>query len=183
MIIELTARLLARPERAWAGLVADGREEGDLPSPAAHAATLAGLSVIATFVGASLEPGRSVGGVVVDGLTAIVGYVGAVALAVVLLPRALARAAPVDPAAAARFGSASILPLASSGVLNVLPLWGPTLALTLLGTVLTARSAWIGAHSLLGWSGGARWRASALVVGAGLLPLIASTAARAFLIR
>jgi len=75
------------------------------------------------------------------------------------------------------------MPLAASGAFNFLPLWGSTLGLGLLGTVLSARSAWIGSKTLLGRSGGAQWRATALLVSAGVAPLLASTATRALLIR
>jgi len=149
----ITARLLFRPERAWSGLV-DAETIGEgLPSPLGLATTLAALSVVATLVGASLDPGRSVGGVVVHGLTAIVGYEGAVLCAVFAARRILARHARFSDPLAARLGAGATMPLAASGTLNFLPLWGPTLALTLIGTVLTARSAWIGSRTLLGGSG------------------------------
>ncbi len=174
MIVGLTARLIALPEMGWPRLAAalDGGEA--LPSPAAHAAAVAGLAVVATFVGASIEAGASVGSVVIEGLTAVAGYVGAAVL-VTAIPPASIGLPPADRDRVARLGSAAALPVLASGIFDVIPMTGLAIAWTLLGAAATGWSGWLGASALLGIEGGERRKAAATVTIVATAPILLAT--------
>lgn len=182
MILSLTARLIALPELAWPRLVAACDANEPLPSPLAHGSVVAVASVLATVLGGAIEPGRTVGGVAVHGLTAIVGYVGASVLAPLLGAKLLPSLAETEPLRA-RFASAAVLPLAVCGVLNIVPLSGLSIFWALAAAGLTARSAWLGASSMLGLAGPDRKRATIMVTLLGALPVLVATVFRIVLTR
>lgn len=182
MIIQLTARLVVLPERAWSEVEALSARGEALPSPAGHAAAAASLSVLASIIGAVQEPGQSVGGVVIDVLTAIVGYGGVAAFAALVAP-ALVRAEGADSSPISRLGSAAALPLCLSGVFNFLPSPFVPLASLTLGALLSLRAAWTLTHSLLGLEGRPRARAAMELTALSALPLVAAILYRAFFTR
>lgn len=182
MILSLTARLIALPELAWPRLVAACDADEPLPSPIAHASVVAVASVLMTVIGGAIEPGRTVGGVAVHGLTAIVGYVGASVLAPILGSKLLPAPAETQHLRG-RYASAAVLPIAVCGVMNIVPLTGLSLFWALAAAGLTARSGWLGASSMLGLEGPDRKRATVTVTLLGALPVLVATIFRIVLTR
>jgi hypothetical protein len=128
-------------------------------------ASIALVSVAATGLGWAVKPGTTAAGAVLHMLAAVVGYVGGAALAVALSPRII----DGDSGGAqdvSRYASGAVLPVALSGMLNVVPLIPMNLVLALAGAALSVQSGWIGASNMLALEGQARKRAA--VVPAGL---------------
>lgn len=181
MIVALTAKLIAVPELAWPRLVAAVDTAERLPPPIGHAGALAAISVVATVIGAALAPGHTAAGVVTHGLFATAGYVGACATAIWVLPRLL-RDSGQTPEALSRYGASAVLPLALSGVLNLIPLVGLGFIWTACGAALSARSAFLGASQFLALEGDRRRHAAALVAITGSVPVLISIGLRLLLI-
>lgn len=171
MLLSLTARLIAVPEHAWPRLTAACASGEPLPSPMGHAAGVAAISVIATTIGAAVGTGATVASVVLVMLFGIAAYVGAAAAAVTFGPKVVS-APGREPAELARFASAAVMPLAVSGVFNVVPFALLGLVCGLLGAALTAWSAHVGASAMLGLEGPARRNAAAAVTAVGLAPVL-----------
>ncbi|NCQ60267.1 MAG: hypothetical protein GW913_06305 [Myxococcales bacterium] len=182
MILALTAKLIAVPELAWPRLVAAVDAEEPLPPPLGHACALAAISVVATLFGSALAPGHTAASVVSHTLAATAGYVGASAAVVLGLPKALAHLPAVDAQSLARYGAASMLPLALSGVFNLVPMPGLSVLWTLGAAALAARSAFLGASQFLALEGNSRRNAAAMVVILGSTPILLSLAFRIFII-
>lgn len=175
MLAKLTLKLAALPEQAWPRFAVAHRQQEGLPSPLQHVAAAAFVSVIATLIGGAARSGATSGGAILQGLIAVVGYVGGAALAVELGPHlgALARTPRAD---AARFASGAVLPVALSGVANAIPLFPLSFALALAGAASSAHSGWIGASAMLALEGQARFRAAAVPAGLAVsLVLLATT--------
>jgi len=180
VIIALTAKLIAVPEEAWPRLVSTCERGEPLPPPVGHAATVGALSALATIVGAAITVGASVGGTVVHALAAVAGYVGAAVGCTSLAPM-LIRLSTSSPDQVARYASAAVLPLLASGILCVVPLTVLALGWTTLGTILCARSSWIGANAMLGLSGRPRRNATIVVAAVGAVPVLTGIALRILL--
>lgn len=166
MLAGLTLKLAAMPEQAWPRFALAHTEEGALPSPLRHAAAVALVSVLATGLGWTLRPDATTGGAVLQLLTAVVGYVGGTALAIELGPKLFGGRGQPSEEAEARFASGAVLPIALSGIGNVVPLPLMSFVLALAGTAASAHSGWIGASAMLALEGQARKRAA--IVPAGL---------------
>ena len=181
MLAKLTLRLAASPEQAWPhfavlhSVAADAPQS--LPSPVRHAVAAGFLSVFATGLGWMLHAGASSGGTVLHMLLATVGYVGGPALAVILSPAWL-RGTGSASDSAARFASGAVLPLALSGVANLLPLLPLSFVLALAGTAASAHSGWVGASALLALEGPARTRAAAVPAGLAVSLVLLATFVR-----
>ena len=176
----LTLQLAAFPERGWPR-VALAQATGDaLPSPLRHATGVAMWSVVATAMGAALRPGASVGGVVLQALAAVVGYVGGGALAIELTSRWIA-APDAAPETVSRFAAGAVLPVVVSGTFNVIPLIPMSFVLALAGAAASAHSGWIGASALLALEGQPRKRAAAAPAGVAVGLVLLATLARTVL--
>ena len=164
MLAKLTWGLAALPEQAWPRLAAAHGSAEPLPTPLKHVAGAGLLSVVATGLGWAIKPGTTAAGTVLQMLAALLGYVGGAALVVVLSPR-LITGYGGNAQDVARFGSAAVLPVALSGVLNVVPLLPMTLLLAIAGAASSAQSGWVGASAFLALEGQARKRAAAVPAG------------------
>jgi len=181
MLAKLTLRLAASPEQAWpyfavAHSVAPDTP-GSLPSPLQHAVTASFVSVFATGLGWMLRAGATSGGAVLQMLSSTVGYVGGAALAVTLTP-VLLRGTGEPSELLARFASGAVLPLALSGIVNLLPLPPLSLVLALAGAAASAHSGWVGASALLALEGPARTRAAAVPAGLAVSLVLLATFVR-----
>ncbi|NOY91626.1 MAG: hypothetical protein GXP55_10535, partial [Deltaproteobacteria bacterium] len=134
------------------------------------------------LIGASLAPGHTAAGVVAHGLAATAGYVGACVAAVVILPKVLPQTSATDAHSLGRFGGASVLPLALSGIFNLIPMAGLGILWTLGAAALTARSAFLGASQFLALEGSSRRNAAAMVAILGSVPILLSLAFRIVLL-
>lgn len=176
MLAELTVQLAALPERAWPRFAALHAAPDALPHPLRHVAMASSASVVATCFGWVLHPGATLAGVVLHALSAVVGYVGGAVLAVEL---SSAWVADAPSASVARFSSGAVLPVAVSGIGNLIPFLPISLVLALLGAAASVHSGWIGASAMLGLEGKPRKRAAAypagLAVGLVLLATLART--------
>jgi hypothetical protein len=179
MLAELTLRLAFMPERGWPRLAVAHASGEPLPSPLRHAVTAAFLSVIATGVGWSLKPGATYAGTVLQLLAALLGYVGGAALPVMLAP--VMSGLGSSSSTAARYASAAVLPVALSGLANMIPLLPLSFALALAGAALSAHSGWIGASAMLALEGQARKRAAAGPTGMAVGLVLTATFVRAVL--
>jgi len=148
-----------------------------LPSPLAHAAGVAVVSVVATTIGAAIAVGRTPANVVLSMLVAIAAYVGAVATAVTFAPRLVSAPEQTAPLLA-RWASAAVLPIAVSGLFNVVPIALLGLAWSLFGAVICAWSAYVGASAMLGLEGPARRGAAGTLAALGLGPVLAGSLLR-----
>jgi len=92
-------------------------------------------------------------------LAALVGYVGGAALAVEASSK-LVSAPDGSAQEVARFAVGAALPVALSGMLNVVPLMPMSFAFALAGAAWSVQSGWVGARALLALSGQARMRAA-----------------------
>jgi hypothetical protein len=178
MLAKLTLRLAAMPEEAWPRFAVAHAEPGALPSPWKHAAAAALVSVFATGVGWTLRPDATSGGAVLQMLIAVLGYVGGTTLAVELTPKLLGgRGAPSEDTEA-RFASGAVLPIALSGIVNLVPLPLLSFALALAGAASSAHSGWIGASAMLALEGQARKRAAIVPAGLAVSLVLLATFAR-----
>lgn len=163
------------PEEAWPRFAVAHAEEGTLPSPLRHACAVALVSVFATGIGWALRPDATSGGAVLQLLAAVVGYVGGTALAIELAPKLLGGRGQPSEDTEARFASGAVLPIALSGIGNLVPLPMMSFVLALAGTAASAHSGWIGASAMLALEGQARKRAAIVPAGlAASLVLIAT---------
>ncbi len=177
MILPLTFRLIAWPEKGWGELVAACETGDELPAAPLHGAVVALPSIVATLVGSGFLPAATVPRVVAQTLAAVAGYVGAVVLAS-SLPASLLGAPSADAPLVPRFAASASLPMALSGIFNFVPLVGLTRVWILAGAVLTSRSALIGAETLLRLEEDARPRAAAIVAAAACAPVLFTTVFR-----
>jgi hypothetical protein len=164
MLAKLTWRLAALPEQTWPRFAAAHGSAEPLPTPLKHVAGAGLISVVATGLGWAIKPGATAAGTVLQMLAALLGYVGGSALAVVLSPR-LITSPSSDAHDVSRFASGAVLPIALSGILNVIPLLPMTIVLALAGTASSVQSGWVGASALLALEGQARKRAAAVPAG------------------
>jgi hypothetical protein len=162
------------------------------------------LSVIATCVGSALRPGATLGGVVLQSLAALVGYVGGAASAVELSSRFCTRAeqpraatwasAPdVGPNAVEsslargttarvdRFASGAVLPVVLSGTFNLIPLIPMSFVLALAGAAVSVHSGWVGASAMLALEGQPRKRAAMVPAGVAVGLVLVATLLRTVL--
>ncbi len=181
VIATLTAKLVAVPEAAWPRLTAACDQREALPSPIAHASVVGAGSILATMIGAAIAPGRSLVTVLASGVAAAAGYLGAAAVAVMVVPRVLEIPETVRPLGP-RFASAAVLPIVASGLFNVVPIPGLGFVWTVVGAALAAWSGWIGASALLGLEGPARRKAAVLTAALGALPPLVASGLRLALI-
>src|SRR4051812_37514928 len=159
MLASLTWRLAAQPEQGWSQYAASPAKEESLPTPLTHAAWAGLLSVVATGLGWALKPGTTAAGTVLHMLAALVGYVGGATLAVEASPKLISK--PNGTAHdVSRFAAGATLPVALSGMLNVIPLMPLNLVLALAGTAWSVQSGLVGARALLALEGQARSRAA-----------------------
>jgi hypothetical protein len=165
MLAKLTFKLAALPEQMWPRFAAAHASAEPLPSPLKHVAGVGLISVVATGLGWAVKPGTTAAGIVLQMLAALVGYVGGAALAVELSPR-LIQGAGGTTQDVSRYASGAVLPVALSGMLNVIPLIPMNLVLALAGTASSVQSGWVGASAMLALEGQSRKRAA--VVPAGL---------------
>jgi hypothetical protein len=141
-----------------------------------HAVGVSSVSVFATCIGSAFRPGATVGGVVLQSLAALVGYVGGAASAVELSSKWVS-APDVGPNAAsdsrahgetarvARFASGAVLPVVVSGSFNLIPLLPMSFALALAGAAASVHSGWVGASAMLALEGQPRKRAAMVPAG------------------
>jgi hypothetical protein len=177
MLAKLTFRLAALPEQTWPRFAAAHAGAEPLPSPLKHVAAIALLSVAATGLGWAIKPGSTAGGAVLHMLTALVGYVGGAALAVELSPR-LIEGGSGGAQDVSRYASGAVLPVALSGMLNVIPLLPMTLVLALAGAALSVQSGWVGASDMLALEGQSRQRAAAVPAGLAVSLVLLATFVR-----
>ena len=159
MLARLTLKLAALPESGWPRFAAACAQEEPMPPPTLHAAAVAGVSVLATALGAALRSGSTTGGVLLHALAALLGYAGG-ALLVVQLTGRWVEVPRAREALVARFASGAALPVLLSGAINVLPLVPMAAVLGLAGAALSLWSGWVGASALLGLEDAARKRAA-----------------------
>ena len=115
---------------AFGGCSSEGES---LPTPLRHAAWAGLLSVVATGLGWALKPGTTAAGTVLHMLAALVGYVGGATMAVEASPKLISN--PNGNAQdVSRFAVGAALPVALSGMLNVIPLMPLTFVLALAGS-------------------------------------------------
>lgn len=164
MLAELTLQLAAFPERAWPRFAVADTTPGALPSPLRHAVGVSSVSVLATCIGSAFRPGATVGGVVLQSLAALVGYVGGAASAVELSSKWVS-APDVGPNAVSRFASGAVLPVVVSGSFNLIPLLPMSFALALAGAAASVHSGWVGASAMLALEGQPRKRAAMVPAG------------------
>ena len=119
------------------------------------------------------------GGVTLQSLAALVGYVGGAASAVELSSRWVPTPAPdVEPGAVSRFASGAVLPVAVSGIFNLIPLLPMSFALVFAGAVASVHSGWVGASAMLALEGQARKRAAVVPAGLAVGLVLLATLAR-----
>jgi hypothetical protein len=159
MLAKLTLKLAAVPEETWARFTVAHMQAEPLPTPLKHVAMASLISAGATGLGSAIRPGATAAGVVLQLLAGVVGYVGGTALAVLATP-SLLRSASTPPELAARFASGAVLPVALSGVLNIVPLFPLTFLLAIAGAASSVWSGWIGADAMLALEGEQRKRAA-----------------------
>lgn len=207
MLTELTLQLAAFPKRAWPRFVdlssltrsttrvdatdshaareADPASsvldtQGALPSPLRHAVGVSFLSVIATCLGSAFRPGATVGGVTLQSLAALVGYVGGAASAVELSSQWVSTP-NVAPHAVSRFASGAVVPVAVSGVFSLIPLFQMSFALALAGAAVSVHSGWVGASAMLTLEGQPRKRAAVIPAGVAVGLVLLATLSRTVL--
>jgi hypothetical protein len=164
MLASLTWRLAAQPEQGWSQIAGIQAKAESLPTPLRHVAWAGLLSVVATGLGWALKPGTTAAGTVLHMLAALVGYVGGATMAVEVSPKLISE--PHGSAhGVSRFAAGAALPIALSGLLNVIPLMPLTFVLALAGTACGVQSGWVGAHALLALDGQARKRAAWIPAG------------------
>jgi len=191
MLAELTVQLAALPERAWPRFSALHAAPDALPHPLRHAACVSFFSVLATGCGWVLRPGATLAGVTLHALAALVGYLGGAAVAIELSPACIA---PSDAApssaralngalrpAVSRFTSGAVLPVAASGIGNLIPSLPISFVLALLGAAASVRSSWIGASAMLALEGQPRKRAAAYPAGVAVGLVLLATLVRTVL--
>ncbi len=159
MLAKLTVKLAAAPEETWARFTVAHMQAEPLPTPLKHVAVASLLSAVATGLGAVIQPGATAAGVVLQLLGGVIGYVGGTSLAVLASPM-LIKSATTPPELVARYASGAVLPVALSGVLNVVPLFPLIFLLALAGAALSVWSGWIGADAMLAFEGDQRKRAA-----------------------
>lgn len=164
MLAELTVQLAAHPERAWPRFSALHAAPEALPHPLRHAVCVSSLSVLATGCGSVLRPGATLAGVVLHALAAVVGYVGGAAVAIELSSVCI-EAPDATPSAVSRFSSGAVLPVAASGIANMIPFLPIGFVLALLGAAASVHSGWIGASAMLALEGKPRRRAATYPAG------------------
>jgi hypothetical protein len=148
--------------------------------------------VIATCIGSAFRPGATVGGVVLQSLAALVGYVGGAASAVELSSKWVF-APDVGPNAAQnslargetsrvdRFASGAVLPVVLSGSFNLVPLLPMSFALALAGAAASVQSGWVGASAMLALEGQPRKRAAIVPAGVAVGLVLVATLLRTVL--
>jgi hypothetical protein len=197
VLSELTLQLTAFPERAWPRFTVADATAGTLPSPLRHAVGVSSLSVIATCIGSAFRPGATVGGVVLQSLAALVGYVGGAASAVELGSRwvsapdvgpnavevSLARVsgASAETARFDRFASGAVLPVVLSGSFNLIPFLPISFVLALAGAAVSVHSGWVGASAMLALEGLPRKRAAMVPAGVAVGLVLLATLLRTVL--
>jgi hypothetical protein len=180
MLAELTVQLAALPERAWPRFSALHAAPEALPHPLRHVACVSSISVLATGCGWVLRPGATLAGVVLHALAAVVGYLGGAAVAIEL--SAVCIAAPdASPPTISRFASGAVLPVAVSGIGNLIPFLPMSLVLAFLGAAASVHSGWIGASAMLALEGKPRKRAAAYPAGVAVGLVLLATLARTVL--
>jgi hypothetical protein len=133
-----------------------------------------------------------VGGVVLQSLAALVGYVGGAASAVELSsqwvsapdagPNAASKSvARGDSARVARFASGAVLPVVLSGSFNLIPLLPMSFALALAGAAASVHSGWVGASAMLALEGKPRKRAAMVPAGVAVGLVLLATLLRTVL--
>lgn len=177
MLASLTWRLAARPEQGWSQIAGISAKAESLPTPLRHAAWAGFLSVVATGLGWALKPGATAGGAVLHMLAALVGYVGGASMAVEVSSKLIS--APEGAAhGVSRFAAGATLPIALSGMLNVVPLMPLTFVLALAGAAWSVQSGWIGARAFLALDGQARKRAAWVPAGLAVSLVLIATFVR-----
>ncbi len=159
MLAKLTLKLAAVPEETWARFTVAHMQAEPLPTPLKHVAMASLTSAVATGLGSALRPGATAAGVVLQLLLGLVAYVGGTSLAVLVSP-VFIKGVTTPPELAARFASGAVLPVALSGVLNIVPLFPLTFLLALAGAASSVWSGWIGADAMLALEGEQRKRAA-----------------------
>jgi len=167
MLAKLTWKLAALPEQAWPRFAAAHAQAEPLPSPIRHVAGVALVSVLSTAIGWLFKSHTTAAGAVLQVLMALVGYVGGATLAVEA-SRRLVVAPSASSDAVSRFASGAVLPVAASGMLNVIPFVPLNMVLALAGAAASAHSGWIGASAMLALEGASRKRAAAVPAGVAL---------------
>lgn len=168
----LTFDLIVRPRRGWQRLAADS---GGYAQPLLSTGPTAAASIALAFVGAILS-GATVGQTTVILLATTGGYVGACVFVARLAPVLAGDGDP--PPALARCASAAAVPALATGAAYLTPwklIWW---LVALLGCALTARSAVLGARTLLRAAGGDHLRTAAIVAALASAPVLAVTAFR-----
>lgn len=182
MLAELTVQLAAVPGRAWPRFKALHAAPDALPHPLRHVASASSFSALATGMGWTFRPGATTAGVVLHALTALVAYLGGTALAVEL-SRVCIVAPEATPEAIARFTSGAVLPVAVSGIGNLIPSLPWSFVLALAGAAASVHSGWIGAGAMLALEGQPRKRAAAYPAGMAVGLVLLATLARTVLPR
>jgi len=180
MLAELTVQLAAVPERAWPRFTALHAAPDALPHPLRHAACVSSISVLATGCGWVLRPGATSAGVVLHALAALVAYLGGAAVAIELSPVCIV-APDAAPQAISRFTSGAVLPVAVSGIGNLVPFLPMSFVLALAGAAASVHSGWIGASAMLALEGQPRKRAAAYPAGMAVGLVLLATLARTVL--
>ena len=179
MLVSLTCKLIAIPEHAWPRLTAACDRAEPLPPPMLHAAALAAGSVFLTLLGQLVDTGAGAGQVTLAVLSAVAGYVGGGAAAVSLTPK-LVQAASGFESYVPRYASAASLPAVASGAVNLVPLPALSLLAAVGGSILTFRSASLGARDFLGLEGKRRQRATGVVTLLATTPVLLGAGFRRF---
>jgi hypothetical protein len=178
MLAKLTLRLAAMPEEAWPRFAVAHAQDGALPSPLRHATAAALVSVLATGAGWALRHDATSGGAVLQLLAAVVGYVGGTTLAIELAPKMLGGRGQPSEEVEARFASGAVMPIALSGIVNLVPLPLMSFVLALAGTAASVHSGWIGASAMLALEGQARKRAAIIPAGLAASSVLIATFVR-----
>jgi len=169
-MLAAAARLLVAPEREWERRSAAPADGTSMPALGAVLVSLPG--VFATFIGVLVDPQRSAGVAATHGLIVLASHAGTIAAVVWAAPRL------VDDDRAAELTATALVPLALSGVLNVLPIGLWQLLAAIAGAAFSARAAYVGASMFLGLEGERRKSAAAVVTIAATGPLLGLTLLR-----
>lgn len=177
VLVPLTLKLIAVPELAWPRLTAAEARGEDLPAPLNHAGVVAGASILVTLIGAALKVERSLGGVMLAFVLAVLGYAGSAVASVWLAPR-LIRTHPGTQALVPRYASACAIPAIASGAINIVPLDAVVMLGALFGAAASYRSGSLGARDFLGMEGASRRQTTLIIAALASTPIVLSALLR-----
>ena len=159
----LTIKLIAIPEQGWPRLAVAAEAGEPVPAPLVHGFMVGMASLGMTFLGSLLEPEVSGERVFQHLLLSAFGYLGPAAVAATVGGNLVDTPDPIE--VRARYAASASLPIAASGVFNLIPLWWLTPIWLLIAGALAARSAFVGGADYLGLEGASQKQAALRAIG------------------